>query len=437
MVDVSTTWRSQFEAQACANAPEWLTSLRADAFARFTELGFPTRRDEEWRFTPVSPITETIFTAATQSVSAEEVALAPFTEIGGTRLVFVNGKYAESLSEVRALPKGAVVVSIAQGFSEHAKTLEAHFGKYVQGENHAFVSLNTAFTQDGALVIIPRNATVEDPIHLLYLTVAGDTPTVSHPRTLILAGENAQVTIAEVYSGIGEGTTFTNAVTEIVLAPNAVVDHYKVQAESASAYHVGVQQVQLDRSGNFTSHNIAIGGALVRNEANAVLGAEGCECTLNGLYIAGTGQLIDNHTAIDHAMPHCNSHELYKGIIKGKGRGVFNGKIFVRKDAQKTDAKQTNQTLLLSKEAQINTKPQLEIFADDVKCTHGATVGQLSEESLFYLQSRGIGLEEATSLLTYAFASEVIGRVKIEALRDQIHSALFLQLPIAIRPEEA
>lgn len=435
MVDASTTWKSQFEAQACPNAPEWLKSLRESAFARFAELGFPTRRDEEWRFTPASPIAETIFTSSTRTISAEELAQTPFAEIGGTRLVFVNGRFSEALSEVRALPKGAVVASIADGFREHAETLEAHFGKHLQAENHAFAALNTAFAQDGALIILPRNALVEDPIHLLYLTVAGDAPAVSHPRTLIIAGENAQATIAEVYSGIGEGATLSNAATEIVLASNAVVDHYKVQAESENAYHVGVQQVQLAKNSVFTSHNIAIGGAIVRNEANAVLGGEGAECTLNGLYIAGSGQVIDNHTAIDHAVPHCNSHELYKGIIKGKGRGVFNGKIFVRKDAQKTDAKQTNQTLLLSKEAQINTKPQLEIFADDVKCTHGATVGQLSAESLFYLQARGIGKEEATSLLTYAFASEVIDRVKIKALRDQIHSALFLQLPAAIRPE--
>jgi len=426
------------EATQRAHSPQWFSHLKESAFARFQQLGFPARRDEEWRFTPITPIAETLFASYSPTVSAEETALAPFATLGGNRLVFVNGNYAEELSQVDALPKGVVVTSLAKALQEMPETLEAHFAHYAQSEAHAFVALNTAFAQDGAFLLIPRNVIVEDPIHLLYLTVSGETATMSHPRTLVVVGENAQVTLAEVYTGLpSETATLTNAVTEFVLAPNAVVDHYKVQQESANAYHIALMQVQLDRSSNFCSHNIAIGGSIVRNEINAVLGAEGGECTLNGLYLAGDRQLIDNHTAIDHAMPHCNSHELYKGILKERGRGVFNGKIFVRKDAQKTDAKQTNQTLLLSKEAQINTKPQLEIFADDVKCTHGATVGQLSEESLFYLRARGIGEEEATSLLTYAFASEVIDRVKIGALRDEIHRSLFLQLPTAIRPEEA
>jgi len=229
--------------------------------------------------------------------------------------------------------------------------------------------------------------------------------------------------------GLGEGVYFTNAVTEIALADNAIVDHYKVTQESAAAYHIATMQVRLARSSRFASHNVTLSGAIVRNDHNAVLADEGGECTLNGLYLAKDRQLVDNHTAIDHAMPHCNSHELYKGILDGRSRGVFNGKIFVRQDAQKTDAKQTNQTLLLSQEAQINTKPQLEIFADDVKCTHGATIGQLDAESLFYLRSRGIGEDDARSLLTYAFASDVIDRIKLEALRDGIHKALFTQLP--------
>jgi Fe-S cluster assembly protein SufD len=242
-----------------------------------------------------------------------------------------------------------------------------------------------------------------------------------------VAGENSQCTVVESYAGVPEQIYLTNAVTEVVLAENAVVDHYKVQRESVKAYHIATLQVQLGRTSNFSSHYIGFGGALVRNDANAVLGAEGGECTLNGLYRATDRQLTDNHTSIDHAMPHCNSHEIYKGILDGHARGVFNGKIFVRLDAQKTDAKQTNQTLLLSKDAQINTKPQLEIFADDVRCTHGATIGQLSDEALFYLRTRGIPEDQARSLLTYAFAGDIVSRIKVEAIRAQLDQILLAE----------
>ncbi|HLV81753.1 MAG TPA: Fe-S cluster assembly protein SufD, partial [Chthonomonadaceae bacterium] len=243
-------------------------------------------------------------------------------------------------------------------------------------------------------------------------------------------------TIIESYAGVGEESTFTNAVTEIALGENAVVDHYKLLREKETAFHVATQQVQLSRTSNFRSHSITLGGAIVRNDINAVLGGEGGECTLNGLYLASGRQLVDNHTAIDHAMPHCDSHELYKGILDGQARGVFNGKIFVRQDAQKTDAKQTNQTLLLSEKAQINTKPQLEIFADDVKCTHGATVGQLQPEALFYLRSRGIGEDDARSLLIYAFASDIIGRIKVAPIREELNATLLARLPGGHRMEE-
>jgi Fe-S cluster assembly protein SufD len=312
-----------------------------------------------------------------------------------------------------------------------------YLGSVANFESHAFAALNTACASDGAFVWIPRGVIVEAPIFLVYVTVASETPTARYPRTLIIAEESSQAHIAEIYIGAGEGVTFTNAVTEIDVADNAILEHCKVQQETLEGYHIALTQIRLHRASVFTSHNIAIGGSIARNDINALLAAEGGECTLNGLYLAKGRQLVDTHTAIDHAMPRCNSHELYKGILSERGRGVFNGKIFVRQDAQKTDAKQTNQALLLSDSAQIHTKPQLEIFADGVKCTHGATVGQLSAESLFYLRSRGIGEEEARSLLTYAFASEVIQRIRIETLRDQIHNALFAQLPLAIRPEEA
>ncbi len=257
-------------------------------------------------------------------------------------------------------------------------------------------------------------------------------------RSLLLVGDNSQVTLIENYGGPAETTYFTNAVTEIVVGTGAVVDHYKVQREGDRAFHMATMQVQLGRAAHFSSHAVTQGGQWVRNEINAVFEGEGGECTLNGLYQARGQQLIDNHTFIDHAYPHCASHELYKGILDGKARGVFNGKIYVRQDAQKTDAKQTNQTLLLSDDATINTKPQLEIYADDVKCTHGATVGQLDAESIFYLRSRGVGLAEARSLLTYAFANDIVSRIKVATVREELERSLLEahHLPAAETGEE-
>jgi Fe-S cluster assembly protein SufD len=267
---------------------------------------------------------------------------------------------------------------------------------------------------------------VKTPIHLLFLGVPGGGPVAAHMRNLFVVEENAQATIVETYSG--EGVYFTNGVTEIALDQDANLDHYKIQIESEEACHVATQQLEQAGPSVFTSHNISFGGALVRNDINSRLGGEHIESTINGLYVVNGRQHVDNHTAIDHAVPNCNSHELYKGIMDGRSTGVFNGKIFVRQDAQKTDAKQTNQNLLLSEDAVIDTKPQLEIYADDVRCTHGATVGQLDADSLFYLRSRGIGLAEARAMLVHAFASDVLNRIKLEDLRERLEEALLRKL---------
>lgn len=409
-----------------APGPSWLRDLRLSAASRFAEIGFPTRRDEEWRFTNVSPIVETPFTLADKSLSKLTTSgLVPYLYEGmhGTQIVFVNGHFAAELSSA-SFPAGIVVSDLASAMDANPELIEKHLGRSAQFTTQSFVALNTAALQNGAFVHIGRGAVSEEPIHLLFVSTPNSGPTVSHPRTLIIAEENSQATIVESYTGVTDQVYFTNAVTEIVAAANSVIDHYKVQRESRKAFHIATMQLNLARSANFSSHSIALGGLLVRNEANAYLGGEGIECTLNGVYLGNDRQLIDNHTAIDHAMPHCNSHEIYKGILDGHSRGVFNGKIFVREDAQKTDAKQTNQTLLLSPTAQIDTKPQLEIFADDVKCTHGATIGQLSDEALFYLRARGIPKDQARALLTYAFASDIVSRIKIEAIRTQLDQVL-------------
>jgi Fe-S cluster assembly protein SufD len=416
---------ARFEKELAPHSPPALRRLHKAAIARFDALGFPTPRHEDWKFTSLAPLLRVPFRLAEpgcEGVTA--AALRPFTFRDSLQLVFVNGFYAPELSSLSARPPGVIATSLAAAVRDHPAKVEPHLARYARYEDQVFTALNTAFLRDGAFLFLPKGTVVEKPIHLVFVATAATEPTVAHPRNLIVAGTNSQATLVESYVGLDAEVYFTNAVTEVAAGDGAVLDHYKVQRESTAAFHVATLQVHQDRSSNFASHYLGLGGALVRNEVRALLGAEGCECTLNGLYLATGRQHLDNHTVIDHARPHCASHELYKGILDGQARGVFNGKIFVRPDAQKTDAKQTNQTLLLSEDAVINTKPQLEIFADDVKCTHGATVGQLREDAVFYLRSRGIGREAARSLLTFAFANDIISRVRVEPIREQLEALL-------------
>jgi Fe-S cluster assembly protein SufD len=425
--DVYLAAFARLEKEGAGNGRAGLAEVRQAAIDRFAELGFPTPRNEEWKFTSVAPITRVAFQPALPpagKVAPERLRAIPLGTGDGTRLVFVNGHFARELSSQGRLPEGVALASLAEVLDTHPDWVEPYLAQYARYDENPFTALNTAFLRDGTFLSIPRGKVVAEPIHLLFLGTPSREPAVAYPRNLIVAGVNSQATVVETYVGLEEGVYFTNAVTEVVLAENAVLDHYKVQREGRQAFHVATTQVALDRGSNFTSHSIALGGALVRNDVNAVLDDEGGECTLNGLYLAAGRQHIDNHTRIDHARPHCASHELYKGILDGKAHGVFNGKIFVHPDAQKTDAKQTNKTLLLSEDAVINSKPQLEIYADDVKCTHGATIGQLAEEAIFYLRSRGVGREDARSLLTFAFANDIIGRIKVEPVRAELEKTL-------------
>lgn len=429
---------SRFEKELEADEHSPLHRLRETAIGRFAELGFPTARDEEWRFTSLAPLTRVSFRRASTSVpsnlTSSKLDQLTYGSWDCHRLVFVNGALARELSDVPSTLR-MVLTSLREALDHNPSAVEPYLAKYADNEDHAFVALNTAFLHDGSFVNIPKDCVVEKPIHLVFVSVPGREPMTAHPRSLIVAGVNSQATIVESYVSLGDGGAFTNAVTEVVLQENAGIDHYKIQRENSQTFHVATLQVQQGRSSRFSSHSITTGGALARNDVNAVLDAEGCECTLNGLYMATGKQLIDNHTRIDHAKPHCTSHELYKGILDGQARGVFNGKIYVHEDAQKTDAKQTNKTLLLSEDAVINTKPQLEIFADDVKCTHGATVGQLAKEAIFYLRSRGIGREDARSLLTFAFANDIIGRIKVEPIRTHLEEVLLAGRPLPHRRE--
>jgi Fe-S cluster assembly protein SufD len=407
--------------------PKWLRKLRQEAMERFTELGFPQRTDEEWRFTNIAPLIRTPFAFAegNGSEAAKEVLTEVVLDAGsGPRLVFVNGRFESALSHP-ALPRSGPARVRAEIFGKTSESeLKRWLAKYASYLDHAFIALNTAFLNDGAFIRIPAGFQAREPIHIVFLSTSRGEPTVSHPRVLIVAEPGSRATVLESYAGPDGQKYLTNAVAEIVVQDQAAVDHYKIQLEGRQAFHVATLQAFLGRAANFRTHMIGLGGALVRNEVNAVAGDEGSECTLNGLYLANGAQHMDNRTFIDHAKPHCTSHELYKGVLDGQARGVFNGKIRVAQDAQKTDAKQTNKTLLLSDDAQINTKPQLEIYADDVKCTHGATVGQLSDEALFYLRSRGIGLEAARGLLTFAFANDIISRIQVEPVREALEEML-------------
>jgi Fe-S cluster assembly protein SufD len=438
--------------QEVSSDPASLTALRRAAIERFAQLGLPTVRQEEWRFTNVAPLARTAFRRSSPPPPQSAPAAAPTTPAtpavitpaelarwtfdAAVRLVFVDGWLAPELSILggaeAGLPAGTVVESLASLLARAPHLVEPYLGRHTSFETAPFVALNTAFFRDGAAVMVPKGVVLEKPIHLLYLSTATaatatDRPLVAYPRNLIVAGENSQMTVVETYAGTGQ--YFNCGVTELIAGAGAVVDHCKVQRESHDAFHLATFQLYGERNSTIASHSISLGGGLVRNDVIAMLAGEGIECTLNGLYLAEGRQLIDNHMRVEHAKPHCNSHELYKGILDGKARSVFNGLIHVHHGAQKTDAKQSNRNLLLSADAIANSNPQLEIFADDVKCTHGSTVGQLDDDAVFYLRSRGIGEAAARSLLTYAFASDVVARIKVDAVRHDLEEFLFARLP--------
>ncbi|MGE4056914.1 MAG: Fe-S cluster assembly protein SufD [Vicinamibacterales bacterium] len=409
--------------------PAWVNTLRGEALERFDRLGFPTTQDEEWRFTSVAPIAEGRFELADRlDVVPSQADLSTFQWEGkcAATLVFVNGRYVEAASGIGSLPAGVLVENLAKAFAR--PEVEAHLAA-AGGAHHAFTALNSAYLADGVFVSVPKGAVVDAPIHAIFLTVGRGARVMTHPRVLIVAGVNSQVSVVESYGAFSADSYFTNTVTEIVAKEGATVHHYKVQRESVPAFHIGGLYLQASRDTSVICHSVSLGGSLVRNDVTAVLDGEGAVCTLNGIYLGDGTRLVDNHTTIDHARPHCASREVYKGILGDRAQAVFNGRIIVRQDAQKTDAKQTNKALLLSEEAQINTKPQLEIFADDVRCTHGAAVGQMDEEAVFYLRARGLCIADARQMLIRAFAGEVLLEMPLEALRTHLESELVERLP--------
>ena len=398
--------------------------LRETGMDRFATLGFPTTKQEEWRLTSVAAIAETRFTLPhaprSGAPSAKEIRGHEVCEAGRHLLVFVNGRFSGALSSVKGLPEGVIVGSLADVMRTHSDLVRAQLGRHATGEGRPFTALNTAFLSDGGFVYVPAGVHMPEPVQFLYLTVPGSQPIVSHPRSLVVAERTARCAVVESYACFGDGVYLTNAVTEIVAGDGARVDCYRVQRESLQAYHVGTTATRQGRDSTVHVHPVTFGAALARHDINVVLDGENGLALLNGLYVLGGRQHADHHTTIDHAKPHCESHEYFNGVLDEQSHGVFNGRIIVRPGAQRTDSKQTNNNLALSEEARADSQPQLEIYADDVKCTHGATLGPIDEQAMFYLKSRGVPAAQARSLLTYGFGAEIIERMGIAPLQAQL-----------------
>jgi Fe-S cluster assembly protein SufD len=408
------------------DAPEWARSLRLAAITRFEALGFPTTKNEDWHYTNVRPIAEREFellAPPTRDVTAARIAPFTFGAADWHTLVFVNGRYDESLSSAADLPEGVTVLPLARAYEEAELLVEQYLGKIAAYEAHTFTALNTAFLDEGAVVHVSAETELARPIHLLFVTDPSEGPGMAQPRNLVVLDRFAKATVIESYAALEDGEYFTNVVTEAVVGDGATLTHLKLQLESPEAFHVGTVDVRQARDSHLVSFSFATGAALSRTNVYTELRGAGCGATLNGLYLGDGDQHIDHQTRIEHVEPNCYSREHYKGILDGSAHGVFNGKVYVHPAAQQTDGKQTNNTLLLSEKAQIDTKPQLEIFADDVKCTHGATVGRLDETALFYMKSRGIDARAARELLTYAFAADVLETIELAEVREGLEAA--------------
>ncbi len=416
---------AEFERQSSAPVPDWLHQLRKAAILQVAEYGFPTTADEDWKYTNLAPLSRTPFQLPVPAKLPDLLASHWLLGLPGARLVFVNGFFDERLSRRDGLPESIEFKSLSQALIDQPDLLSRHIGRYSDPGEHAFTALNTAFLREGAFLSVPAGTLVETPIYLIYVSTSVDHPYAAHPRNLLLLGANSEVKLVETYLGEPSAVYFCNPLTELVAGQGSVVDHYTVQAEGAKGYHIGTLRTWQERNTALRLASFDIGGSLVRHNLTVTLDGEGGNALLHGLYLGAEEQHLDNHTRIEHVKPHCDSRELYKGILTDSSRAVFHGRIVVSKGAQKTDSKQTNNNLLLSNEALVNTKPQLEIYADDVKCTHGATIGRLEEEALFYLRSRGIGQREAANIMIYAFASEVIAQLRIGDLRNHLDKFLF------------
>ena len=426
LVDQLLAGYKKFESQL-NGATGSIHALRKKAVESLNMTGLPSTKDEEYKYTNITKAIEKNFSFDTESpaVQVSKSEIEPFLIPGldAHVLIFVNGKLDPALSHWES-GAGLEISDLPTALKEDHEALSTHFAKYADYHRDAFVALNTGFSKDGSFINIEANKIIEKPVVLHYINVVKDGQVHNHPRNLVLAGENSHATIIESFSNLGELESFTNSVTEVVCSQSARVEYYKLQNNEDNAYHVGTTHVRQAKNSYFAAYTFTTNGAIIRNNLNIDLADEGCETHMYGLYLLNGKTHVDNHTAVDHQKPNSFSNELYKGILEDRSRGVFNGKIFVRQDAQKTNAFQSNKNILLSDQATVNTKPQLEIWADDVKCSHGCTTGQLDEEALFYLQSRGLGKDNARALLLYAFAIEVLENVKLEPVRKYLEDLI-------------
>lgn len=428
-------YREQHQKNFERTGPAWVEELRQTALKRFEAMGYPNSKQESWKYTSLKPLTGISFHLGEEyqptHLNYDQLECVRFGKLQGVRLTFVNGHFAPKFSTLPALPAGVRVSSLKEALQKEPELLKKYLGKQLSDEGEPFIALNTAFLDDGALIHLAPGTVLDHPIELFYFSLAHEKASISHPRNLILAESGAQATIIENYAGRKtENPYFSNAITEIVAGEGSVIRHYKVQDEFLGAFHLSALGIRQERESSVSSFNISLGANLARLWTRSLMDAEGADCTLNGLYLVHGHQHVDNQTYIDHAKPHCTSNELYKGILGDQAEGVFNGHILVRPDAQQTNSNLTNKNLLLSRDALINTKPLLEIFANDVKCSHGATIGRLDKSQVYYLRSRGIAEPLARNLLTYAFASEVLHEMKVKALKTHLEEILLNRLHV-------
>ncbi len=420
-------------AARAGGGPLWARRLRKEALGRFEALGLPTLEDEEWRNTPIAPIARMSWTDAGEvAVSRRDLDRIELATFGRVRLVTVNGRFAPELSLLDGLAPGPVICGLERALELHPERLEPHLARLAPPDR-PFVALNAAALADGAFVWIPDRTELDEPVHVVHVTAGSGRPALSQPRTLVVTGERCRLAVVETYLGLGDGATFTNAVTEIAVGDATRLAHVRVERDRAEGLHVGATWARQGRDSRLVSTVLSLGAELARLDTGSVLAGEGADCLLGGLYVGDGRRLVDNHTTLDHAVPHGTSHELYKGILAGRCRAVFNGRIIVRPQAQKTDAKQSNRNLILSDEATAFTRPQLEIYANDVRCTHGATIGRMDEDQLFYLRSRGLALDEARATLLRAFAVEILERAGVADLAPILEREVLDRLQRAAR----
>ena len=432
--NLTEKYQSAFSAHMDFDSLPWLSAHRQSAFDQFQETGFPTRRHENWKYTDVSPITKTGFVLANADhklIGKGDLDTILYGQKNSHEVVFINGQFSSEHSNIGTLPDNVIIGSLREALINTPELLETSLNQCIESKHHLFAALNTAFFNDGAFICAPDNIAIEEPIILYFISSLTDESLAMAPRNLIVMGKNAQANVIESFHGLEGVVSFTNTITEIETAEGALLEHYKIQQDNTDSFHIGGTHLKQHRNSRVESHSISLGGSVVRNDIVTELADEGAEVVLNGLFMGNGRQHVDNHTLVNHSKPNTQSEENYRGVLDGRSQGVFNGKVIVHKDAQKISAAQSNANLLLSDHAEIDTKPELEIYADDVKCSHGATIGQLDKNMLFYLRSRG--LDEATdrSLLTFAFADDIIRRIKFAPIREQLEFSVGGRLPDA------